>query len=511
MAKQIKTTMALEKNSLEAYRGDVVAAGLFEDTKRLPSELKPLDELTEGVLANVIKMGDFKGKAYETVTLYMPGSKSCQRLILVGLGKKDNFDLSLLRQAAGTAARQADKTGAARLGLGLHQIIGGKWNDQQVGQVLAEGVVYGRYTYSDHLSPKPDDEPSPKNMRVSILENDSKKASSLNKGLKTGVIIAESQNTMRQIANRPGMEINPPSLAREAQKLARQNGMKCKVFDEKQLAEMKMNGILAVGAGSISKPRLIMLEHNGRRGRQSAKASPDVVVVGKAVTFDSGGLSLKPSEFMLKMKFDKSGGCAVLGIMEAVARLNLPLHVVGLVPSAENMPSHTSYRPDDIIKTYSGKTVEIQNTDAEGRMILCDALAYASQMKPKAIIDMATLTGACVIALGEHKAGLFSNSDTLCKALQKASEAGGEPVWHLPIGTEYLEQMKSKVADLRNVGGRGGGSCTAAAFLHEFVGDVPWAHIDIAGVADSDNAKPYRAVGSTGFAVRLVVDYLRNL
>lgn len=511
MARQIKTRVKVDKTDWADFRGDMLVAGVFEGTKRLPTGLKTLDEAAGKVISHVFKTGDFKGKVNESTTLYLSSNKNCDRLVLVGLGKKEKFDLTILRQAAATAARLADKLGAAKVGLGLHQWIGAKWDERTVGQALAEGVIVGRYSFSDHFTKADDEHKSAGSLTVSLLEPDTKKAQDLNKGSKIGATIAEAQNTTRMFANRPGNDINPPVLAREAQKLARQTGLKCKVFDDKQLAQKKMNGILAVGGGSASKPRLIMLEHYGRRGQKPAKARPDVVVVGKAITFDSGGLSLKPSSVMLKMKFDKSGGCAVLGIMEAVANLNLPLHVVGLVPAAENMPSHTSYRPDDIVKTYSGKTVEIQNTDAEGRMILSDALAYAAEMKPKAIIDMATLTGACVIALGAHKAALFSNNDALRKQLEKASENSGEPVWPMPMGDEYLEQMKSKVADLRNVGGREAGSCTAAAFLHEFVGDVPWAHIDIAGVADTDSANPWRAVGATGFAVRLVVDYLRNV
>ena len=274
---------------------------------------------------------------------------------------------------------------------------------------------------------------------------------------------------------------------------------------------MGMKAILAVGGGSANKPRLIMLEHKGAGAARGAKAAPDVVIVGKAITFDSGGISIKPSQNMETMKYDKSGGCAVLGIMTAVAQAKLPLHVVGLIPAAENLPSHTSYRPGDIVQTYSGKTVEVQNTDAEGRMILCDALTYAAKMKPKAIIDIATLTGACVVALGSHHAGLFGNNMALLKQIEKAAATSGEHLWQLPSGPEYLEQMRSKIADLKNVDGRGGGSCTAAAFLGEFIGDVPWAHIDIAGVADTTEEKPYRGSGATGFAVRLMMEYLREL
>jgi leucyl aminopeptidase len=510
MARQPKkTTVTVEKNSLEKVRADMLALGLFKDTKRLPAELATLDKAAGQVISNLLKLGDFTGAANQTAVLYTNGSLPYRRILLVGLGDKKSFRLDTLRQAAGAAARTADNLGAARLAMALHSLIGEKLDLELVGQAVTEGAIAGHYDYQDYL-PVSKDSKEVQNLRISLIDRKAAAVRKLNAGRKIGITLAEAQNRARMIDNKPGNEINPPSLARQAQKLARQYGLKCKIFDDKQLANMKMNAILAVGGGSASKPRLIMLEYNGRR-RAARDSAPDAVIVGKAITFDSGGISIKPSANMETMKYDKSGGCNVLGILTGVAQLKLPLNVVGLIPAAENLPSHTSYRPGDIIRTYSGKTVEVQNTDAEGRMILCDALHYAAKMKPKAIVDMATLTGACVIALGEHNAGLFSNNEPLRKAIERAARTSGESVWHLPSGEEYLEQMKSKMADLKNVSGREGGACTAAAFLGAFVDDTPWAHIDIAAVADTDKAKPYRAGGATGFAVRLVLEYLRTI
>ena len=509
MIRQAKqTSVTVKQVQLHQYDGDILSVGLFEGSKRVPKEYARLDEATGGAMREVLRLGDFKGKANETAILYSHGRVGCRRVLLVGLGKKNKIEPAVLRQAAGTAARSANKLGASRLGLAMHDVVKAKIDIKAAGQLLAEGAVVGCYKYTDYLSDTNGNKKAVA-MRVSIVEPNAAAALKLNRGRKTGTILGQGQNLARAVANKPGNEINPLSLGREAQKTARQCGLKCKVFNDRQLAEMGMNAILAVGSGSANKPRLIMLEHKGRATRGKAGTGPDVVVVGKAITFDSGGISIKPSAKMEDMKFDKSGGCAVLGIMAAAARLKLPLHIVGLIPAAENLPSQTSYRPGDIIRTYNGKTVEVQNTDAEGRLILSDALAYAAKMKPKAIIDMATLTGACVVALGEHNAGLFGNNDALKKKIEKAADVSGESVWAMPSGSEYLEQMKSKIADLKNIGDRKGGSCTAAAFLSEFVGDVPWAHIDIAAVADTDTEKSWRGIGATGFGVRLVVEFMR--
>jgi leucyl aminopeptidase len=282
----------------------------------------------------------------------------------------------------------------------------------------------------------------------------------------------------------------------------------CTVFDEKQLVAKKMGGILAVGSGSVSKPRLIILKYSG--GGKASKR-PTVGLVGKAITFDSGGISIKPAAKMEEMKLDKSGGIAVLATIKAIADLGLGVNVLGIIPAAENLPSSSSYRPGDIVTTYSGKTVEVQNTDAEGRMVLCDGLCYADKQNCDVIIDVATLTGACKVALGKYMAGLMSNDDKLVRQLQAAAKASGEKVWHMPSGDEYAEEMKSKIADLKNTGSRWGGACTAAAFLRQFVGDRKWAHLDIACVEIFETASEFSSEGSSGFGVRLLTSFLMGM
>ena len=507
----LKTIVTAAQSYLPQVRSDMLVLGLYEDTKTLPEPLTALDQAAGGIISQLIKLGDFTGKANETALLYCNSDLPCRRILLVGLGQKKSLSLNTLRQAAGTAARQADKLATAQIALAMHILTDSKFPPELIGQALAEGAIIGRYNFKDYLTPGNQKSKQIQTLRITIVDPKASIIRKINTGCKVGTALGEAQNLTRSIANKPGNEINPPTLAQVAQRLARQFGLRCKVFDDKQLLKIKMNTILAVGGGSASKPRLIMLEYDGRRGRPKTDGPANAVIVGKAITFDSGGLSLKPSGAMESMKFDKSGGCNVLGILTGAAQLKLPLHIIGLIPAAENLPSHTSYRPGDIVRTYSGKTVQIDNTDAEGRLILCDALSYAARLKPAAIVDMATLTGACVVALGEHHAGLFSNNTALQRKLENAAQAGGEGLWPMPSGPDYLEQMKSKIADLKNTGGREGGACTAAAFLGEFVENKPWAHIDIAAVADTDKEKPYRGIGSTGFAVRLVLEYLRSL
>jgi leucyl aminopeptidase len=301
--------------------------------------------------------------------------------------------------------------------------------------------------------------------------------------------------------------VSPQILAGEAMKIARQTKLRCTVLDEKKLAAKKMGGILAVGQGSANKPRLMILEY---RPAKMTKNTPTIGLVGKAITFDSGGISIKPSEGMQDMKFDKSGGIAVLGAMRAIAQLKPKVRVLGIVPAAENMPSGLAYRPGDIITTYSGKTVEIHNTDAEGRMILCDAITYAEELGCQTIVDVATLTGACVVALGQKRAGVMGNDEKLIERLKEAAKKTGERIWPLPCDDEFVEAMKSKIADLKNTGGKWGGACTAAAFLSQFIKKAKWAHLDIAGVGVW-GADETTAAGSVGFGVRLLTTFIMNL
>jgi leucyl aminopeptidase len=324
-----------------------------------------------------------------------------------------------------------------------------------------------------------------------------------------GVVVAESQNVARRLSNEPANLLPPVALAAEARQVAREVGLRCRVLDVPEMRRRKMGALLGVGQGSANPPRLVVLEHAPRR---SARGRATVCVVGKGITFDSGGISIKPGAGMHEMKHDMSGAAAVVGTLRAAALLELPIHLVGVLAAAENMPGGKAYRPGDVLTSMSGQTIEIQNTDAEGRLVLCDAIHYAkTEFEPDAIIDLATLTGACVVALGSHATGLFGNNDVLSEAIRKAGGTSGERMWPMPCADDHREAMRSQIADLKNVSGsRDAGASTAAAFLSTFVGDTPWAHLDIAGTAYTSKSGPCQPFGATGVGVRMLVELLQS-
>jgi len=487
---------------------DVLAVGLFSDAEGLDRLNKELNSKLDGAIERLIELGDFKGKEKTSAVVYGDDKIGARRILLVGLGEKKKATLDTLRKAAANAARKSVELKAHTVSLALHKAFGGRFDLSAMGRACGEGMYFGSYCYDEFVTESEDGRLG--SVSVELIDSDSAKTKKLKKGLVSGVVIGKAQSYARTLANRPANVINPAKLAAVAKQLAADSKrLSCTVFDEKQLTAKGMGGVLAVGSGSQNRPRFIVLKYSP--AAKAPSTGPTVGLVGKAITFDSGGISIKPAANMDEMKLDKSGGIAVLGTMKAVAELALPLNVYGIVPAAENMPSGTSYRPGDIVTTFSGKTVEVQNTDAEGRMILCDGLSYAVRQKCDIIIDIASLTGACVIALGKYMAGLMGNDDGLIKQLQRASENSGEKLWPMPSGDEYAEEMKSKIADLKNIGSRWGGACTGAAFLRQFVADKKWAHLDIAGVWNFDKATEFTREGASGYGVRLLTTYLINL
>jgi len=507
MKQIIDVKVKTRKAKFTECKTDMLVVGRFSDGE--PDEVvQALDERLGGRIGQLAELGDFTGKPKTHAIVYGEGKIAANRVLLLGLGEQKKATLETLRRAAAAAANRAVELKVKRVSLALHRSFGDRLAAAALGRAMTEGVYLGSYRYDEYVSENGNGRLGA--LDVEIVDPDAARIKSLSPGVSAGAVIGQAQSYARTIVNRPANVINPPALAKVAQDLAR--GLKrvsCTIFDEKKLRTLGMGGILAVGSGSQSKPRLIVMKYTP--ARKPAKDLPTVALVGKAVTFDSGGISIKPAQDMDQMKFDKTGGIAVLATMQALAALELPVNVLGLIPSAENLPSGSSYRPGDIVTTYSGKTVEILNTDAEGRMILCDAIAYAAQQKCGVIIDIATLTGACVVALGTCKAGLMSNDENLVGALRKAADESGESVWHLPAGDEYAEEMKSKIADLKNAGSRWGGACTAASFLQQFVGEAKWAHLDIAGMDVFLKPTEYGCVGGTGFGVRLLTTYLMNL
>ncbi|MBW8040377.1 MAG: leucyl aminopeptidase [Planctomycetes bacterium] len=487
---------------------DLLAVGHFSDAKGLDKVNAELNRKLDGAIERLIELGDFDGKDGTSAIVYGNANIGAKRVLLLGLGEKKKATLDTIRKATANAANKAVSMKAEILSLALHRAFGGRFDPGAMGQACAEGTYFGSFRYDEFVTESDDGRLG--QLSVEVIDPDSAKTRKLNKGIVIGIVIGRAQSYARTLMNRPANVVNPVEIAAAAKKIARGcKSLSCTVFDEKQLAAKGMGGILAVGSGSQNKPRLIVLKYTP--ASQVSPKVPTVGLVGKAITFDSGGISIKPAHNMDQMKLDKTGGIAVLCTMKAVAELGLGVRVLGLIPSAENLPSGTSYRPGDIITTFSKKTVEVQNTDAEGRMVMCDALHYADKEKCDIIIDIATLTGACKVALGSYMAGLMGNDDNLIKQLQKAAETSGEKVWPMPSGEEYAKEMKSKIADLKNIGSKWGGACTAAAFLRQFVGERKWAHLDIAGVEMFEKATEICTEGSSGFGVRLLTSYLMSL
>jgi len=508
MKQIISIDVRTKKADVARCRTDMLVVGRFSDDSGSDEIFRKLDEKLVGAIDRLRQLGDFTGKPKTHALLYGNRKITAERLLLVGLGERRKATLDTLRKAAATAANRAVDLKARQVSLALHRPFADSLDAAAMARAIVEGVYLGSYRYDEYVTDTEDGRLS--SLSAEIVDSNASQLRIMAPGVEAGDVIGRMQSHARTLANRPANALHPPALAKAARDLTRGlKTLRCTIHDERQLQANRMGGILAVGSGSQNRPRLIILNYTP--ANKPARRLPAVALVGKAVTFDSGGISIKPAQDMDQMKMDKTGGIAVLAAMRAAAELELPLRLLALVPAVENLPSGSSYRPGDIVTTYSGKTVEVLNTDAEGRMILCDALAYAVQQKCDLVLDIATLTGACMVALGQHKAGVMSNDDDLLDDLQRAADDSGESLWPLPSGDEYAEEMKSKIADLKNTGGRWGGACTAAAFLRQFVGDAKWAHLDIAGMDGIQTPVAHAAPGATGFGVRLLVTYLMNL
>jgi leucyl aminopeptidase len=460
---------------------------------------RPLDDLVEA--------DDFDAAADECLVLYPRGLVPATRLVLVGLGPVDDVDAERIRRAAAVGIRAARPFGQPNVALGFHGLAptGAGLGPESVGEAVAVGLGLGAYRYLRHKTGLGDDERF-EIASVTILVDAGVDA--VTDGVHAGSVVARAVNLARDLVNTPGAMKTPPMLAQRAVELGeRHPAIAVTVLDEVELAAQGFGGILAVGNGSDSPPRFIIMEYGSH-----LTDVPTVCVVGKGLTFDSGGLNIKPEDGMLNMKNDMGGSAAVFGVMQAVAELQLPVHVVGLVPSAENMPSGRSYRPGDVVTTLSGTTVEILNTDAEGRVILSDGLHYAQRYEPDAIVELSTLTGAVIVALGNVATGVMATDQALADSIVAAGDASGDRGWQLPLWQEYRDLVKGDVGDLKNLAGRPAGSITAGAFLAAFTGDRPFVHLDIAGTAWIDApTKPYQVRGATGAGVQMVTEYLRRL
>ncbi|MBI3333065.1 MAG: leucyl aminopeptidase [Candidatus Omnitrophica bacterium] len=486
------TQFKLATGSLTSRQGPILL-GITEG-KNLPSWAGGWSESVRKAVQRLLGSGQFKGKLNETFLL----PEGSRWLILVGAGKKEELTLDRVRQAAASASRRAMNAGIESFSRGLVQVA--QATAEEVAQAVTEGTLLGTYRY-DELKNVPAEERR-RLKSVTMVVPAAKDLSAARRGVARGRVIAEAVCWGRDLINRPANRLTPRIMAAEAKGAARRFRFSCRVLDPARMRRLGMNAVLAVAQGSVEPAQFIILEY---RGRGSRSGGP-LLFAGKGITFDSGGISIKPAAKMEQMKYDMSGGAAVLASIRAIAALKLPVHVVGLVPATENLPSGSAQRPGDVIRTYSGKTVEVENTDAEGRLVLADALGYAQRFKPRAILDLATLTGACVVALGHHAMAVMGNDERLIERVQRSASRTHERVWRLPLWPEYGEQIRSDVADLKNVGVGGGGTITAGYFLKEFAGKTPWVHLDIAGVAWAESDQPYRPKGATGAGVRLLVD-----
>ena len=447
----------------------------------------------------LLRLKRFQGKLNETFLLPV-GS---QWIILVGAGKKEGLTLERVRQAAASAARRALSAGIDAFSRGLVQVPGA--SVEEVAQVVTEGTILGTYRYGELKGLSPDERR--KLRAVTLVVPTKKEQAPAKEGVKYGQVIAEAVCWSRDMVNRPANRLTPTAMAGEAKQAARKFGFRCQVLNPAQMRRLGMNAVLAVAQGSKEPARFIVTEYKGPAARQKKP----LVWLGKGITFDSGGISIKPADKMEQMKYDMSGGAAVLGAIRAVANLKLPVHVVGLVPATENLPGGSAQRPGDVVRAMGGRTIEVINTDAEGRLVLADALGYAQKkVKPAAMVDLATLTGACIVALGQHAMGLMTNDEKWGNQVQAAASRSGERAWELPLWPEYAESIRSDIADVKNVGDGKAGAITAGVFLKEFVGKTPWVHLDIAGLAWSDGTKGYQPKGATGVGVRLLVELARR-
>ena len=490
----------IEKAKIDQKETALLVIGVFDGEQDF-SQSKELDPAVFSYIKESLDAKEFRGKAGSSILIYTLGKGPMKKIMLLGLGKREKFSDEVARTCAGRAALKAKELGLKEFSLLQFSNL-----DEGLIESITEGICLALYSFDKYKSNSEKDTSTAQQKleEVTILINsDSPRFQSV---ADKAVSIVEAVNFSRDLANLPPNDCPPAYLASIALSMASEYGMKARIMERYELENMGMGGIVAVGKGSNNPPKLIIAEYNGGGGQKP------FLLIGKAVTFDTGGISIKPGEKMDEMKFDKCGGCTVLATLRAIASMKLAVNVVGIVPAVENMPSSTAYRPGDIVKMYNGKTVEVLNTDAEGRMILADALAYGiSTYNPRAVIDLATLTGAAIIALGANIAAIMGNNKQLLDRVKKSSDKSGERMWELPLYEEFNDQIKSTYADIKNVGGRPGGAITAAAFLSNFVNGTPWVHFDIAGTAwtqDGTFDKSYNPKGATGFGVRTLVKLL---
>ena len=483
---------------ITSVEADAIVVNLFEGVKRPGGATGAVDKALDGAITKLIEQGEIKGKLNEVSIIHSLDRIPARIVAVAGLGKQSEFTPDKIRGLAAEFCRSLRRLNCQRIASIVHGAGVGGIEPEAASQAITEGSLLGLYRFQKHMTKEPENQDIEE---LLIVERDTAKLPALEQGCKKGRVIAEATNLARDLINEPANYMTPSDMAKMAEELAKTHGLGLTILDREQMEKEGMGALLGVAQGSRQPPKLIVLSYKG------GKTSSDTLgFVGKGITFDSGGISIKPSEGMTEMKGDMAGAAAAMAALGAIAQLKPKVNVTAVVPATENLPGGNALKPGDILKAVNGKTIEVVNTDAEGRLVLADALSYAVKQGLSPLVDLATLTGACRVALGDIYSGIFGNSQELLEKVVKAGADAGERLWQMPMHEEYKEQNKSDVADIKNSGGRWAGAITAAQFLAEFVGDTPWVHIDIAGTSFRDKERGYLVKGATGVGVRTLIN-----
>ncbi|HUF53861.1 MAG TPA: leucyl aminopeptidase [Dehalococcoidia bacterium] len=490
----------VESGDITKSTAKAIIVNLFQGVTSPAGATGAIDKALNGGISALIADGEIKGKKREATLVHTLGKLTSSRVIVAGLGKQDSFDINVIRDTVATSLRRARAASASEVATILHGAGIAGLDPEDCAQAIAEGAIMGAYRFKKYKD-ESGDNAGTDIQTLTILESDASKVDAIKRGVERGQILAQAACHTRDLANEPGNELFPARLAERARDLMQDAGIEVEVFHEGQLKEMGMGALMGVGVGSTQPPRMIVMKYRG-----DSASDKTLGLLGKGITFDSGGISIKPAAGMESMKGDMSGAAATIATMWAIGKLKPSINVTGIVPTAENMPGGGAQRPGDVVRAMNGKTIEVINTDAEGRLILADAICYARKEKLSPIIDIATLTGAMMIALGPSATGFFATHDDIADAISEAGEKSGELMWRFPLIDDYSEMLKSTIADIKNTGQRGGGAISAAKFLHFFVEDTPWAHIDMAGTDESDKEKGVWVKGMTGIPTRTLIN-----
>ncbi len=495
--------VSVQQGDITRTQADAIVVNLFEGVTSPGGGTGAVDQALDGAITSLIGSGDIRGKPGEMTVVHTFGKLPTTRVVVLGLGKSAEFSFDKVRDLSGDLARFLRRHRVRNAAVIAHGAGIGGLEPERCAQAIAEGTVLGAYRFLRHKKPPEDDAGDLDSL--TIVEHDGGKVAELQQGVDRGLILAEATNRCRDMANEPANYLTPTEMGAQAEALARESGLQVEVHGRDWMREQGMGGVLGVAAGSVQEPKFIVLRYNG------AGEEKPLGLVGKGITFDTGGISIKPAEGMHEMKGDMAGGAAVICAMSAIARLRLRINVISIVPATENMPGGSATKPGDVLRTMAGKTIEVVNTDAEGRLILADGLTYARSQGATALVDVATLTGAIIVTLGNVAIGAMTNNGALLDKVRRAAAAAGEKVWELPMFDEYKDLIKSDVADMKNSGGRPAGSITAAFLLKEFAEDTPWVHLDIAGVDNYDRDKGAMVKGASGIPVRTLVNLAEQI